>query len=214
MTRITRRQALRGSGGLLAVGLAGCSGGGDDTPSDDDQSTSGNDEENDGENDTPSNDDQSTTSGNGQGSGSTTESLAVGESYTNPIGNTITVTDIELRDSIEAESRLSDGEFYEKEAEDGEQWAVVSVEVANESGQTQYLTPAFQITARANGSEYNRSTINNDEETYNPAEVADGESRDGWLVYGVPAELTLAGIEVVHSNSADGESWTVTWSED
>jgi hypothetical protein len=125
----------------------------------------------------------------------------------------LTVTDIELQETVEAQRRRGDEGVYQREAAEGEQWAVVTVEITNDSGETQYLTPVFEIIARANGTEYNSTAIKNDEDAYSPAEVQDGESRSGWLAYGVPAELTVADIEVVHSNSADGESWTVIWSD-
>lgn len=210
MPRITRRQGLLGGAGVLAVGLAGCIGNGSDTPKDEnDSAANGNgDEEN-----TPADEDDSASSGNGDGSGRITESLTVGESFTNPIGNTVTVTEITLQDTVEARRRIGDGSLYQKEPLEGEQWAVVTLDVTNDSGETQYLTPAFQISVRANGTEYTSTAIDNDEDTYGPAEVQSGESRTGWLAYGVPAELTTADIEVVHSNSADGESWTVTWSD-
>lgn len=209
---------------MFAVGLAGCSGGEDDGSSDDDESPSSeNGDDNDASSDddgSPSseNDDEGDSSSEEDGSASSedgddNESLAVGESYTNPIGNTLTVTDIALQDTVEAEQRFGDGELYQKEPQEGEQWAVVTVEITNDSGQTQYLTPVFEIEVRANGTAYTNTAIKNDEDTYTPDEVQDGESRAGWIAYGVPAELTLADIEVVHSNSADGESWTVTWSE-
>jgi len=208
MSRLTRRQALRSGAGILAVGLAGCSGDESDSPSDEDESTA---TMNDGESDTSSGEDGSGESG--EMGGDVTESLVVGESYTNPIGNTLTVTGIEFQDTVEAESRFGDGELYQKEPQEGEQWAVVTVEIINDSGQTQYLTPLFEISVRADGTEYTNTAIQNEEDTYKPDEVQDGESRMGWIAYGVPAELTLADIEVVHSNSADGENWTVTWSE-
>lgn len=210
MPRITRRRALRGGVGMLAVGVAGCSGDeGDGSPADDGSTAS----ENGDESDTAVDDGGPTPSEDGEESGDVTEALAVGESFTNPIGNTLTVTGIELRDTVEAQSRFGDGETYQKEPADGEQWAVVTLEITNDSGGTQYLTPTFQIVARANGTEYQPTAINNDEDTYTAAEVQDGESRAGWLAYGVPDGLTMADIEVVHSNSADGENWTVTWSD-
>jgi hypothetical protein len=191
MPGISRRHALRGGVGLLAVGFAGCSGDEGDSPADENESTSDGDDE---------------------GTGDDTESLVVDESYTNGIGNTLTVTDIALQDTVEAERRLGDGELYDKEPEEGEQWAVITVEVTNDSGETHYLTPPMEIELRANGTEYTNTAIKNEEDVYSAEEVQDGESRAGWMVYGIPAELTLADIAVVHSNSADGESWTVTWS--
>jgi len=209
MPRITRRRALRGGVGMLTVGVVGCSGGGSDGSPEDDGSTPS---ENGAESDTSA-DEGTTSTENGEDSSDISESLAVGESYTNPIGNTVTVTDIELQDTVEAQPRLGDGESYRREPEEGEQWAVVTLEITNDSGQTQHLTPSFQIVVRANGTEHQPTAVNNDEDTYQPEEVQDGESSAGWLAYGVPDGVTMADIEVVHSNSADGENWTVTWSD-
>jgi hypothetical protein len=150
---------------------------------------------------------------NGDGSspsGSTT-SLSTGESFTNGIGNTLTVSDIALQDAVEAERRMGDG-MYQKEAPEGEQFVVVTLEITNESGQTQYLTPTMEIEVEADGETHSNTAIKNEGEVYSPAEVADGESRSGWLAYSVPASLSLADVSVVHSNSVDGESWTATWS--
>jgi hypothetical protein len=228
MPRFTRRRALRDGAGVVMVGLAGCSGDDSDTSSGGDESTpsgdggesdtsSGGDEStpsgDGGESDTSSGGDESTPSGDGETSGDVSRSLVVGESYTNPIGSSLTVTDIELQDTVEAQRRFGGEGLYQKEPQDGKQWAVATLEVTNDSGQTQYLTPPMEISARANGTEYSSTAIKNDQDTYEAAEVQDGESRVGWLAYSVPAELTLADIEVVHSNSVDGESWTVTWSD-
>jgi hypothetical protein len=150
-------------------------------------------------------------SGDGGSGSDTTKSLSFGESFTNPIGNTLTVHDVELKDGVEHASRYTD-ETVTKEATEGEQWALVTLEVQNDSGQEQYLTPLMQVEVRANGTEYRNTAINSEGGAYSPAEVEDGGSDEGWVAYGIPADLALSDVEVVHSNSVDGESWTVTWS--
>jgi hypothetical protein len=199
---VRRRDLLSVTGIGIATLLAGCSGsGGDD-------GNSGGDGGGGSGSDGGSGDGGS---GGGGSGGDTTKSLSLGESFTNPIGNTLTVHDVELKDSVEHASRYTD-EMVTKEAADGEQWALATLEVRNDSGQKQYLTPLFEVVLLANGTEYTNTAINSDGEAYSPAEVEDGGSDEGWVAYGIPADLPLDDVEIVHSNSADGESWTVTWS--
>ena len=141
-----------------------------------------------------------------------TATLNFGEYFRNPDGIEMTVNEVDLRSSYTYEDW--DGSDATEEASSGYQWAFVYFEATNDSGSSEWLPWEGDVNILVNGSQYDNEYIHKEEGRYEGgSEVADGVTREGWLAYEVPDDLSVSDLDIHHSDRDFFGDWEVIWRE-
>lgn len=133
----------------------------------------------------------------------------IGETYPAPNGVEVTVT--ELRLTARYQYQDYDGDTAAKEAPDGSQWALVTLQAKNRGDEAADLPSTFDVNLIAEKSQYEEVYIDKDENQYDGGEVQPGIVREGWIAYELPDDLETENVEVVWSGLPNGGEITAIW---
>jgi hypothetical protein len=142
------------------------------------------------------------------------EKLSLGQTFRSPTEVAVTVRDITLTDHYRYEP--SGGGSEEVEADDGRQWAFVTVKAENKFRMKQTLPKGEQIHLVVGGQKIPPTDIAKEDGKYKvnrfgDRSVASGESLSGWLAYEIAADKTVDDL-IVEWKSSDGSgSWWARW---
>lgn len=149
-------------------------------------------------------------------------SLAVGEPYRTPEGIVLTVEALRLQDAYTYENFA--GNERTATADDGYQWAFVDVTAANDARRyadhvegrkySRSLPRREEITLRAGEREWPHESITEKAGGYTFDTVHDGEERDGWIAYEVPADLDASDLRVRYAARDQYGEWAASWRPD
>jgi len=133
-----------------------------------------------------------------------------GSEYTTPNGYVVRIDRPELQNTYTAEGY--NGET-EESPEDRGQWAFANVYVKNETGQSAYSPTGFSLVSGS--AQYDSEILFNEPvnkgDKYESGELQPGIERSGWIVYELPADLSVSDLTMAWSKSTFEGEISVNW---
>ena len=136
-------------------------------------------------------------------------SREVGEEWRSPNDIRLRVNNIEFTDTYEYEDY--DGATSEESASAGSQWAFIDFYAENVGNESEYIPYDRDVNIIADGQQFETAYITKEEGAYESDQIRPEISREGWIAYEIPAELTPEDIEVSYTNDVYEGEWTVRW---
>ncbi len=143
------------------------------------------------------------------------KTLSIGETFSSPNSVAVTVQDITLTSHYRFVR--GNGEVVDVEADDGRQWAFVTVKAKNEFRMRQSLPKRDSFHLLVGKREDKPTQIRKEEgkyklERFGRRDVASGESLTGWLAYDISADRSADELSVKWNGSDSNGSWWTRWS--
>ena len=136
-----------------------------------------------------------------------------GTEYTTPEGYRIRVDEPNLQSTYTYEAY--GGGTEEKSPEDRGQWAFVNVYTKNETGQTAYSPLGSEFSLITGNSQFDSTFLINDPvdkgEQFEGGELQPGIERSGWVVYELPADVSVSDLTMAWSKTTIGGEISVNW---
>lgn len=136
-----------------------------------------------------------------------------GTEYSTPEEYRIRVDEPELQNSYAYEN--FQGETEQQTPEDRGQYAFVNVYSKNETGQTAYSPLSNEFALVSDSSQFDTTYLLNDPtnkgEQYDGGELQPGIEREGWIVYELPADLSVSDLTMAWSKTTFGGEVSVNW---
>ncbi|WP_266079083.1 DUF4352 domain-containing protein [Haladaptatus caseinilyticus] len=141
--------------------------------------------------------------------------LSIGETFVTPNEMAISVQDITVTDHYRYET--GSGEMRDVEADDGRQWAFVTVSAENRFRMRQSLPKGDTFTLlvgerREKPSDIAKSEGKYELERFGRRDVASGEGQTGWLAYEISANRSASDLGVEWTGGDGSGSWSAQWS--
>lgn len=135
--------------------------------------------------------------------------LEVGDSYTNPDGVELTVTEVAFPDSYTYDT----GDGAETiEASDGEKLAVTSLAAENTTDSTATAPGTEEVVLRRDDQEFGDMSFDSNEDKYNGGEFDAGARVEGNIAADVPADADPENLRVGYEESFDAGDAVANWS--
>ncbi|WP_265112053.1 DUF4352 domain-containing protein [Halosolutus halophilus] len=108
-----------------------------------------------------------------------------------------------------------DGTTSEESAPSGSQWAFLDVYAENVGDESEYIPHSIDISIIADDQQFENTFISREEGRYESSQIRPEISREGWIVYEIPAELDPENVEVSYTGEGyqggiSGE-WDARW---
>jgi len=134
--------------------------------------------------------------------------LPFGGSFRTVEGMVMSITRIELRDSYVYNGPSGEQEI---EATDGDQYAFVYIEVANETGREEFTPRPANFRLLYEEAELTTELVNRQEGQYRESRIQAGVSTSGWMPFLVSAEATVDDLNVKYDSGTGTRTQIAYW---
>lgn len=135
--------------------------------------------------------------------------LEVGESYTNPDGVELTVTEVAFPDSYTYDTGTGTETI---EAADGEKLAITYLAAENTTDSTVTAPGTGEVVLRRDGQEFGDMSFDSNEDKYTGGELDAGARVEGNIAADVPADAERENLRVGYEESFDAGDVVANWS--